>query len=242
MIDLNRLGGLVTKTISRDYRAGNPPPRVSEIEAGMINSIGLPTKGLQYFLDVQLPDYRRYTPPLVASVTSTDIDDFAAMARDVSVPGVAAIELNISCPTREPGGGNFALNEEHTYQVVKLCRAATQQAAVGQALAQRGGHLRGGGGGGEGRRGRDHRVEHDPRPQDQPADVPLLHRPGLRRDLRSRGQGDHPAHGSPVREVREDPHHRLRRHHEGGRRGGIPAGGRERRSRSATSTSAIPPA
>ena len=55
----------------------------------MINSIGLPTKGLGYFLDVQLPDYRRYTPPLVASVTSTDIDDFAAMARDVSVPGVA---------------------------------------------------------------------------------------------------------------------------------------------------------
>ena len=126
VIDLNRLGGLVTKTISRDYRAGNPPPRVSEIEAGMINSIGLPTKGLGYFLEVQLPDYRRYTPPLIASVTSTDIDDFAAMAREVSVPGVSAIELNISCPTREPGGGNFALNEEHTYQVVKLCRAATR--------------------------------------------------------------------------------------------------------------------
>ena len=127
VIDLNRLGGLVTKTLSRNYRAGNPPPRVAEIEAGMINSIGLPTKGLQYFLDVQLAEYRRFTPPLVASVTSTDIDDFAAMAREVSVPGVAAIELNISCPTREPGGGNFALNEEHTYKVVKRCRAATQK-------------------------------------------------------------------------------------------------------------------
>lgn len=92
----------------------------------MINSIGLPTKGLRHFLDVQLPEYRRFTPPLIASVTSTDIDDFAAMAREVSVPGVVAIELNISCPTREPGGGNFALNEEHTYKVVKLCRAATR--------------------------------------------------------------------------------------------------------------------
>ena len=127
VIDLNRLGGLVTKTISRDYRAGNPPPRVSELDAGMINSIGLPTKGLQYFLDVQLAEYRLYTPPLIASVTSTDVDDFAAMAREVSVPGVAAIELNISCPTREPGGGNFALNEEHTYRVVRQCRAATQK-------------------------------------------------------------------------------------------------------------------
>jgi len=127
VIDLDRLGGLVTKTVSRGYRAGNPPPRVSEIEAGMINSIGLPTKGLQYFLEVQLPEYQRYRPPLIASITSTDIDDFAAMAREVSVPGVAAIELNISCPTREPGGGNFALNEEHTHKVVKLCRAATQK-------------------------------------------------------------------------------------------------------------------
>ena len=127
VIDLNRLGGLVTKTVSRNYRAGNPPPRVSEIEAGMINSIGLPTKGLKYFLEVQLPEYKHYSPPLIASVASTDIDDFIAMVRDVSVPGVDAIELNISCPTREPGGGNFALNEEHTYKVVKACRAATQK-------------------------------------------------------------------------------------------------------------------
>ena len=127
IIDLNRLGALITKTVSRGYRAGNPPPRVSEIEAGMINSIGLPTKGLQHFLAAQLPEYKRYSPPLVASITSTDIEDFAAMAREVSVPGVDAIELNISCPTREPGGGNFALNEEHTYRVVKLCREATQK-------------------------------------------------------------------------------------------------------------------
>jgi len=127
VIDLNRLGALVTKTVSRNYRAGNPPPRVSELEAGMINSIGLPTKGLKYFLEAQLPEYKRYSPPLIASVTAIDIDDFAEMVRDVSVPGVDAIELNISCPTREPGGGNFALNEEHTYQVVKRCRAATKK-------------------------------------------------------------------------------------------------------------------
>ena len=125
VIDLNRLGAMVTKTVSRNFRTGNPPPRVSELAAGMINSIGLPTKGLQYFLDVQLPEYKRYTPPLVCSITAETIDDFAAMARDVSVPGVDVIELNISCPTRNPGGGNFALNEEHTYKVVTQCRAAT---------------------------------------------------------------------------------------------------------------------
>jgi len=127
VIDLNRLGALVTKTVSRNYRAGNPPPRVHEIEAGMINSIGLPTKGLKYFLDVQLPAYKKYKTPLVCSITSESIEDFAQMARDVSVPGVDAIELNISCPTRQPGGGNFALNEDTTYKVVKLCRSMTQK-------------------------------------------------------------------------------------------------------------------
>ena len=91
----------------------------------MINSIGLPTKGLEYFLQVQLAEYRRYKPPLVCSITSETIEDFAAMARDVSVPGVDAIELNISCPTRQPGGGNFALNEDKTYEVVKACRSMT---------------------------------------------------------------------------------------------------------------------
>lgn len=127
VIDLNRLGALVTKTVSRDYRAGNPPPRVSELDAGMINSIGLPTKGLKYFQDVQLAEYKQFKPPLVCSVSAETAEDFADMVRDVSLPGVDAIEVNISCPTRKPGGGNFALNEEHTYQVVKLCRASTQK-------------------------------------------------------------------------------------------------------------------
>ena len=57
VIDLNRLGALVAKTVSREFRAGNPPPRVSEVEGGMINSIGLPTKGIEYFLSHQVPDY-----------------------------------------------------------------------------------------------------------------------------------------------------------------------------------------
>lgn len=127
VIDLNRLGALVAKTVSRHYRAGNPPPRVSEISGGMINSIGLPTKGLKYFQDVQLAEYKQFKPPLVCSITAESVDDFANMARDVSLPGVDVIEINISCPTRQPGGGNFALNEEHTYEVVRRCREVTEK-------------------------------------------------------------------------------------------------------------------
>ena len=127
IIDLNRLGAMIAKTLSRSYRPGNPPPRVAELEGGIINSAGLPSKGLKHFLDVQLPEYRQFTSPLVCSITSETIEDFAAMARDVSVPGVSVIELNISCPTRAPGSGDFALNEDRTYKVVKACRAATER-------------------------------------------------------------------------------------------------------------------
>jgi len=73
VIDLNRLGALVAKTVSREFRAGNPPPRVSEVEGGMINSIGLPTKGIDYFLSHQVPDYKRFTPPLVGSISPVKI-------------------------------------------------------------------------------------------------------------------------------------------------------------------------
>jgi dihydroorotate dehydrogenase (NAD+) catalytic subunit len=113
--------------VSREFRIGNPTPRVAELEGGMINSIGLPGKGLDYFIEHQLPDYRRYTPPLVANITATTAEGFAAMARAVTRPEVDAIEMNISCPTREPGGGNFALHENHTYDIVSRVRAATDK-------------------------------------------------------------------------------------------------------------------
>jgi len=128
IVDVNRLGALVAKTVSREYRIGNPPPRVAELECGMINSIGLPTKGIEYFLEHQVPEYARYTPPLVASITAVTADDFEAMTREVSAhPDVDVIEVNISCPTRNPNGGNFALHEDHTYNVTKRIRSATDK-------------------------------------------------------------------------------------------------------------------
>ena len=128
VMDINRLGALVAKTVSREYRIGNPTPRVAELECGMINSIGLPTKGIGYFLEHQVPDYARFAPPLVASISATTADDFEAMTREVAAhPDVDVIEVNISCPTRNPGGGNFALHEDHTFQVTKRIRSATDK-------------------------------------------------------------------------------------------------------------------
>src|ERR1700691_1305611 len=123
VMDLNRLGALVAKTVSREFRAGNPPPRAAEVEGGMINSIGLPTKGIEYFFEHQVPDYRRFMPPLVASISGTTIEDFEAMARDGAQGDLEVLGGNLPAPTRDPKGGNFALHAEHTYDVIKLIRA-----------------------------------------------------------------------------------------------------------------------
>ena len=88
VIDLNRLGALVAKTICREPRVGNPTPRMAETEAGIIQSIGLPGKGINYFLDNIVPEYAKFKPPLVVSVSSESAEDFAELARELSVPDV----------------------------------------------------------------------------------------------------------------------------------------------------------
>jgi dihydroorotate dehydrogenase (NAD+) catalytic subunit len=125
VIDLNRLGGLVAKTICREPRVGNPTPRMAETEAGIIQSIGLPGKGITYFIDHIVPEYAKFEPPLIVSVSSESIEDFAALAEELSVPDVDVIEANISCPTRNLTGGNFAMHEEHTKKVIHAIRTKT---------------------------------------------------------------------------------------------------------------------
>jgi dihydroorotate dehydrogenase (NAD+) catalytic subunit len=125
VIDLNRLGALVAKTICREPRLGNPTPRMAETEAGIIQSIGLPGKGIEYFIEHIVPEYARFKPPLVVSVSSESIEDFAALAEELSVPDVDVIEANISCPTRNSSGGNFAMHEDYTRDCITAIRAKT---------------------------------------------------------------------------------------------------------------------
>ena len=127
VIDLNRLGGLVAKTICREPRLGNPTPRMAETEAGIIQSIGLPGKGIEYFIDHIVPEYAKFKPPLIVSVSSESVEDFAALAAELSVPDVDVIEANISCPTRNSTGGNFAMHESYTTKAVGAMRAATKK-------------------------------------------------------------------------------------------------------------------
>ena len=123
--DLNRLGAIVVKTITRQPRAGNPPPRVVETPAGMLNAIGLQNVGIEGFIRDKLPYLRRLAPPLIVNVAGESVEDFRKLTKRISdQEGVAGIELNVSCPN-VAGGLDFSSDPHLAYRVVKAAREAT---------------------------------------------------------------------------------------------------------------------
>uniref|UniRef100_UPI00310152F9 nitronate monooxygenase n=1 Tax=Neorhizobium sp. EC2-8 TaxID=3129230 RepID=UPI00310152F9 len=91
----------------------------------MINAIGIPSKGVAHFVEKIIPLYAALSTPLVISISAPTADGFACLARDLSLPGVAAIEANISCPNIEEDGKAFAMNADSTAAVTRALRAAT---------------------------------------------------------------------------------------------------------------------
>ena len=117
-MDLGRLGALVTKSVTPKRRIGNPVPRVAETDAGMLNSIGIPSNGLLYYVDKIIPHYAGVPAPLVASVSADTAEEFAAACEALSLPGIAAIEANISCPNIEADGRAFAMSPKDTHRAI----------------------------------------------------------------------------------------------------------------------------
>lgn len=124
-LDLNQLGALVIKSVSPKSRAGNPTPRVAETHGGMLNSIGIPSKGLAHYRAHVLPAYTGHDTPVVVSVSADTVDEFADAVAELSLPEVAVIEANISCPNLEADGMAFAMVPETTYKVVSAIRRRT---------------------------------------------------------------------------------------------------------------------
>lgn len=125
-LDFGRLGALVIKSVSPACRAGNPTPRVAETRGGMLNSIGIPSKGLAHYRSEVLPAYTGHDTPVVVSISADTVDEFAQAVAEMSLPEVAAIEANISCPNLEADGMAFAMTPETTYQVVSAIRRRTR--------------------------------------------------------------------------------------------------------------------
>lgn len=109
LLDLNALGGIVTKGLSRGPIAGNPPPRLWHTEGGMMNSVGLQNVGVEAFVEKKLPALRRYSVPVFANVFGYAAEDYAEVVRALeAAEGIAGYEVNASCPNTKHGGIFFS--------------------------------------------------------------------------------------------------------------------------------------
>ena len=125
-IDLTTLGGFVTKGLFLKAREGHPPERIVETPSGMLNALGLQGIGVHRFISERLPDLRKTGATTIVNICGTTIDEYAEVARALSqVEGVAAIEINISCPNIKEGGIQFGCSLGGTFDVVSAVRKAT---------------------------------------------------------------------------------------------------------------------
>jgi len=126
LVDLEAIGGIVTKTVTRRARAGNPPPRVVEVASGMLNSIGIENPGLEGFLEVKVPILRDLPCAVIVSVEGEDTREFCELVEGVSGSGVAhAIEVNISCPNVGPHGLKYSTDAGMAREVMTAIRPLT---------------------------------------------------------------------------------------------------------------------
>ena len=125
LVDLNRLGGLVVKGLSREPMEGAPAPRLCETPSGMLNAVGLQNIGVRAFVAEKLPVLRKYDTPIIANVFGYSVEDYVEVIRVLEdAEGLAAYELNISCPNVKKGGIQFGGDPASVAEVVGAARKA----------------------------------------------------------------------------------------------------------------------
>lgn len=125
LVDLNRLGGVVVKGLSREPMDGAPPPRLCETPSGMLNAVGLQNIGVRAFVAEKLPVLRKFDTPVVANVFGYTVEDYVEVIQVLEgAEGLAAYELNISCPNVKKGGLQFGNDPALVGEVVRAARKA----------------------------------------------------------------------------------------------------------------------
>jgi dihydroorotate dehydrogenase (NAD+) catalytic subunit len=126
VVDLSLLGGVAVKGLFLAERQGHPPERIVETPAGMLNAIGLQGIGVHRFIREKLPELRDHRATVIVNICGSTLDEYVELARILSdAEGVAALELNISCPNIKEGGITFGCSLNGTFEVVSAVRRAT---------------------------------------------------------------------------------------------------------------------
>ncbi len=130
-IDVSRLGGIILKGTTLEPREGNPYPRMAETASGMLNTVGLQNKGIDYFEKNIYPKVSLYDTNVIVNVNGSCLDDYVALAEHVNkLDRIPAIELNISCPNVKMGGMAFGTNPASTREVVRAVRAVYSKVLI----------------------------------------------------------------------------------------------------------------
>jgi dihydroorotate dehydrogenase (NAD+) catalytic subunit len=126
LFDIQKLGAIVCKGTALEPWEGNPQPRIAETPDGMLNSIGLQNIGVEALIKEKTPVWAGWQVPVIVNIVGRTIDDYAGVAARLDkVPGVAGLEVNISCPHVKAGGAEFGVNPESAAKVTAAVRKAT---------------------------------------------------------------------------------------------------------------------
>lgn len=128
--DLRKLGAIIPKSVTLKPRDGNPPPRIYETAAGMLNAIGLQNNGLKNFLK-ELSEYQKLNIPIIANISGETIDEYVELAKRLTESKkVHGLEINISCPNVKKGGLQFGTDPDVTFEIISKIRKSTDLAII----------------------------------------------------------------------------------------------------------------
>ena len=129
--DLNKLGGIVTKSLSLKPRKGNPPQRIVETPAGMLNAIGLANVGVEVFLKEKIPFLKKYDVPLICNIAAGTIEEYVECTKILTTEEtIKAFEINVSCPNVKEGGLSFGNDLNSVAKITQKVRAVTQKPII----------------------------------------------------------------------------------------------------------------
>lgn len=131
LVDVNQLGGIITKSLSLKPRDGNPPPRITETVCGMLNSIGLANIGVEKFIEDKLPVVRELDTAIIANIAASSVDEYCAVLEMIEAEeGIDGYEINVSCPNVKEGGLSFGTSCDTTAEITRRLRPLTKKPLI----------------------------------------------------------------------------------------------------------------
>ena len=129
--DLNKIGGIITKSLSLKPRKGNPPQRVTETPSGMLNSIGLANVGVEEFIKTKIPFLSQFDVPLICNIAASSIDEYVECTKILTTESfIKAFEINVSCPNVKEGGLQFGNDINKVAEITAKVKSVTDKPVI----------------------------------------------------------------------------------------------------------------